>query len=116
MRCASCGSENPDSKRFCGDCGSPLGSGCPKCGAENPADKKFCGDCGADLFQPTAAPQSAESAAARVVSERIESHEVPAGERRHLTVLVVANLIYESFVGGHFNASAAMLRSTSATA
>jgi class 3 adenylate cyclase len=24
MRCAKCGSENPDSKRFCGDCGTAL--------------------------------------------------------------------------------------------
>ena len=24
MRCAKCGSDNPDSKRFCGDCGSAL--------------------------------------------------------------------------------------------
>ncbi|MBN2517390.1 MAG: DUF2116 family Zn-ribbon domain-containing protein [Candidatus Altiarchaeota archaeon] len=22
---------------------------CPKCGAENPDDKKFCGDCGAKI-------------------------------------------------------------------
>src|SRR5882724_2419509 len=102
MRCASCGSENPASKRFCGDCGRPLGSGCPKCGAENPADKKFCGDCGADLFQPTAAPQSAESAAARVVGERIESHEVPAGERRHLTVLF-CDLVGSTEIAGHLD-------------
>src|SRR6266849_9691569 len=81
MRCTSCGSENPDSKRFCGDCGSPLGSRCARCGVENPASKKFCGDCGADLSQPTAAPRSAEPAAAPVVVE------VPSGERRHLTVL-----------------------------
>lgn len=27
MKCASCGAENPDDKRFCGDCGSPLKSG-----------------------------------------------------------------------------------------
>ena len=30
MRCTSCGSENPDSKRICGDCGSPLGSRCAR--------------------------------------------------------------------------------------
>jgi hypothetical protein len=24
MRCAKCGSENPDSKRFCGDCGAVI--------------------------------------------------------------------------------------------
>jgi class 3 adenylate cyclase/tetratricopeptide (TPR) repeat protein len=87
MRCTKCGSENPDSKRFCGDCGSPFGNCCARCGAENPAGKKFCGDCGADLSQPTAAPQSAEPAAAPVVVESGEPPEVPKGERRHLTVL-----------------------------
>jgi Double zinc ribbon len=87
MRCTSCGSENPDSKRFCGDCGSSLGSRCARCGVENPAGKKFCGDCGADLSQPTAAPQSAEPAGAPVVVESGEPPEVPKGERRHLTVL-----------------------------
>jgi uncharacterized membrane protein YvbJ len=24
MRCSKCGSGNPENKRFCGDCGSPL--------------------------------------------------------------------------------------------
>ncbi|MBU0685527.1 MAG: zinc ribbon domain-containing protein [Thermoplasmatota archaeon] len=24
MKCANCGAENPDDKRFCGDCGSPF--------------------------------------------------------------------------------------------
>jgi rRNA maturation endonuclease Nob1 len=76
MRCTSCGSENPDSKRFCGDCGSPLGSRCARCGVENPIGKKFCGDCGGDLYQPTASPRSAESAAAPVVVEHGEPHKV----------------------------------------
>src|SRR6202163_2043000 len=87
MRCTSCGSENPDSKRFCGDCGSPLASRCARCGVENPAGKKFCGDCGADLSHPPLARRSAEHAAAPVVGEHGEPHEVPEGERRHLTVL-----------------------------
>ena len=83
MRCTSCGSENPDSKRFCGDCGSPLSNRCARCGVENPAGQKFCGDCGADLSQPTAAPLSA----APISSEHGESHEAPEGERRQLTVM-----------------------------
>jgi class 3 adenylate cyclase len=29
MRCSNCGSENPASKRFCGDCGAPLNNGRP---------------------------------------------------------------------------------------
>ncbi len=102
MRCSSCGSENPDSKRFCGDCGSPLGSRCPKCGAENPADKKFCGDCGADLSQRTTASRSAEPAAAPVVVEDGEPHEVPQGERRHLTVLF-CDLVGSTEIASHLD-------------
>jgi class 3 adenylate cyclase/predicted ATPase len=55
VRCTSCSSENPDGKRFCSDCGSPLGNRCPKCGSENPAAKNFCGECGASLS--VASPQ-----------------------------------------------------------
>ncbi|HEY2200641.1 MAG TPA: zinc ribbon domain-containing protein, partial [Solirubrobacteraceae bacterium] len=50
--CPSCGAANPDGKRFCGDCGSPLAVGCPSCGADNRSENKFCGDCGA-LLTPT---------------------------------------------------------------
>jgi hypothetical protein len=49
MRCSKCGSENLLGKKFCGDCGGPLGSPCPKCGADNPFEKRFCGECGAAL-------------------------------------------------------------------
>src|ERR1700730_13898576 len=92
MRCTSCDSENPDSKRFCGDCGSPLGSRCPKCRAENPADKKFCGNCGADLFQPTAAPRSTEFAAepspgVPMASEQSDSSTAIDGDRKTVTAL-----------------------------
>jgi hypothetical protein len=92
MRCTSCGSENPASKRFCGDCGSPLGSRCARCGVENPAGKKFCVDCGAVLSQPTAAPRSAESAtkpspAVRIASEQPDSSTAADGERKTVTAL-----------------------------
>jgi rRNA maturation endonuclease Nob1 len=55
MDCPSCGSANPESKRFCGDCGAPLSLRCAACGAENPAEQKFCGDCGAALIGGTQA-------------------------------------------------------------
>jgi hypothetical protein len=47
MRCSSCNSENPEGKKFCGECGSPLIFRCATCGAENPPRFKFCGECGA---------------------------------------------------------------------
>src|ERR1700694_5296232 len=102
MRCTGCGSENPDSKRFCGDCGSPLGSRCARCGVENPAGKKFCGDCGADLSQPTAAPRSAEPAGAPVGVETGEPPEAPKGERRHLTVLF-SDLVGSTEIASHLD-------------
>ena len=49
MKCAACGSESADDKRFCGDCGAALVLVCAACGTSSPPDKKFCGDCGAAL-------------------------------------------------------------------
>jgi hypothetical protein len=92
MRCTGCGSENPDSKRFCGDCGSPLGNRCPNCGSDNLATKKFCGDCGAQL--PTNAPTvAAETLAAtpteaiRVTSAQADASTLTDGERKTVTAL-----------------------------
>jgi predicted ATPase/class 3 adenylate cyclase len=49
MNCPSCTASNPDGKKFCGECGSPLPRSCPSCGSGNPASNRFCGDCGAPL-------------------------------------------------------------------
>jgi class 3 adenylate cyclase/predicted ATPase len=70
VTCAACGNENPAGKRFCGDCGAPLGAACPSCGAENPPDKRFCGDCGTPLgaTPPTPAPREAPVAERRLVT------------------------------------------------
>ena len=102
MRCSSCDFDNAAGKKFCIRCGSALSPRCPKCGSENPPEASFCGDCGADLSQPTAAPRSAESAAAPVVVEHGESHEVPEGERRHLTVLF-CDLVGSTEIAGHLD-------------
>jgi predicted ATPase/class 3 adenylate cyclase len=68
--CGTCGADNPAGKRFCGDCGSVLASGCPACGAENPPGKKFCGDCGASLAEVVAAQPAAPAASESPVAER----------------------------------------------
>ena len=49
MKCPSCGEENPDEMKFCGNCGTKLPEKknyCPKCNKEWPIFTKFCGDCG----------------------------------------------------------------------
>ncbi|MCP4305378.1 MAG: AAA family ATPase [bacterium] len=53
--CASCGSENKPTRRFCRDCGKPLNLACQACGATNDPVDKFCGTCGAAIdVQPAA--------------------------------------------------------------
>jgi class 3 adenylate cyclase len=50
MRCPRCGQENRATARFCGECGTALGTdACPRCSAPNPPGHRFCDGCGARL-------------------------------------------------------------------
>jgi class 3 adenylate cyclase/tetratricopeptide (TPR) repeat protein len=70
MTCPSCGHENLEGQKFCGECGTPLQAACPSCGAQNAPGQKFCGECGEALAaQPgQATPPSAPAAERRLVS------------------------------------------------
>jgi len=84
MRCAQCGTENPDGAKFCDSCGQPLAAvpppsplpvpatpavptaRCPHCGAELAPEAKFCAGCGQSVGAapvpppaPTAPPPAA---------------------------------------------------------
>src|ERR671935_723916 len=72
MRCPICGAENREGRKFCADCGNPLGLTCPACGAGNMPGERFCGECGTALAA-AAAPGTAR--------------EAPAAERRLVSVL-----------------------------
>ena len=99
MHCPSCGFENPESMKFCGECGIPLIGRCPQCGFENPPRFKFCGDCGAPLSTPAQAlppalvlPPSTEPVryTPTYLAEKIvASRSALEGERRQVTVLFV---------------------------
>ena len=52
MKCPECQTENPDTQKFCGECGARLEKTCPSCSAKNPPQYKFCGECGHDLTTP----------------------------------------------------------------
>jgi len=53
MKCPKCQIENPETKKFCYECGAKLLKICPQCGSEIlPADK-FCGECGHNLVLPS---------------------------------------------------------------
>ena len=46
MRCPSCQTENPATRKFCRECGGKLLVICPECKSENMPWDKFCGECG----------------------------------------------------------------------
>jgi class 3 adenylate cyclase len=72
MKCPKCQTENPETRKFCSECGEKLLLICPQCGFENLPKDKFCGECGQKLE----------------VEEVIEKVEpLIEGERKQVTVL-----------------------------
>jgi len=64
MKCPSCGADNPDGKKFCGDCGKALPQQlfrmCMKCGRSINWDSNLCPYCGYRLpamKKPAGSPQ-----------------------------------------------------------
>jgi ribosomal protein L40E len=53
MKCPKCQTENPDTGKFCRECGAKLVLVCPQCGAENLPGDKFCGECGHSIDELT---------------------------------------------------------------
>lgn len=49
MKCPKCQTENPDTRKFCRECGIKLNLICTQCSAENLPNDKFCGECGVNL-------------------------------------------------------------------
>ena len=49
MECRRCKSENDPRRKFCHECGTPIGFLCDRCGWYNSHDDKFCGGCGLPL-------------------------------------------------------------------
>ncbi|HYK96308.1 MAG TPA: adenylate/guanylate cyclase domain-containing protein [Candidatus Dormibacteraeota bacterium] len=61
--CTACGTPASADQKFCGNCGTPLASGCPNCGATNPPGQRFCGTCGTNLQAGPAAAAGVGAAA-----------------------------------------------------
>jgi predicted ATPase/class 3 adenylate cyclase len=49
MKCPECQTENPETRKFCSQCGAKLSLVCPQCDFENLPDDRFCGGCGQSL-------------------------------------------------------------------
>ena len=95
MNCASCGHDNPDSARFCLECGTPFALRCAGCGAELPGGAKFCLECGAAVVgaaseRAAVAParHSPRAPTSRHLADKIrQSKSALEGERKQVTVL-----------------------------
>lgn len=110
MRCPSCGFDNPEDMKFCGECGIPLQQRCPQCGFENPPRFKFCGACGTALSgqthafpaTPTDAQHDAEAAQSFQVTPPSAESPRPVAERRQLTVLF-CDLVDSTLLATHLD-------------
>jgi len=91
MRCAGCGSENPQGMNFCTACGVALVQCCPACGAENAPQATFCGQCGTALRSasvPGSLQSQKTSAGIALPGNAVAVESAPpSAERRQLTVM-----------------------------
>ncbi|MBI3249931.1 MAG: zinc ribbon domain-containing protein [Deltaproteobacteria bacterium] len=86
MRCARCGSDNPEGAKFCIECAAPFPRRCPQCGMGNPPQAKFCAECATPLKKESANRGNGESEVASAQLSVVSPHPL-AAERRQLTVL-----------------------------
>lgn len=91
MRCASCGSNNPESAKYCDECAAALLAQCSACGSVNRSNAKFCAQCGNPLGVPSSPAPSTESPSslkspALAPGEPFNARGIH-GERRHLSIM-----------------------------
>src|SRR5215468_5721533 len=86
MRCAKCGAENREGRKFCAKCAAPLARSCPGCGALNEPGEDFCGECAAPLGQPSV-PSAKKASDAPILLAEACAPENLEGERKTITAL-----------------------------
>ncbi|MCA9647731.1 MAG: AAA family ATPase [Polyangiaceae bacterium] len=96
MECGKCGTENPETAKFCNECGDAMPRPCASCGFANPPKAKFCNECGEKLGASARSDRVSEiephsSSAPPSVKGKSEgsptSLRAPEAERRQLTVM-----------------------------
>ncbi len=87
MRCAKCGTDNRDGRRFCAQCGDRLKLPCPSCGGQNEPGERFCGECGFALGVPAAVAGQPQQQRASVRLADAPDTERLEGERKTVTAL-----------------------------
>jgi len=88
--CPKCGTDGPETARFCGECGTSLNVPveCGECGADNPRGQKFCNQCGTRLTAGTPEAPAPDSYTPDHIAEKIASSAgALEGERKQVTVM-----------------------------
>jgi predicted ATPase/class 3 adenylate cyclase len=88
MKCPNCQTENPNTRKFCRECGAKLPLMCPQCGNENLPGDKFCGECGHNLsksFVPKVSAGTSEFS--QTLHTPPEPAQLSEGERRQATIV-----------------------------
>src|SRR5215813_3289960 len=91
MKCPSCGCENREGAKFCGECAALLAEAlvCAKCGTANPKGRRFCDSCGNRIGEVAnrAQPSDSRSYTPKHLAEKIlTSRSALEGERKQVTV------------------------------
>src|SRR5262245_54730607 len=92
MKCPSCGCENREGAKFCGDCAALLAEAlvCAKCGTANPKGRKFCDSCGnriGDVAKGAQPPDPRSHTPKHLAEKILTSRGALEGERKQVTVL-----------------------------
>ncbi len=97
MNCANCQTINPDTAKFCMNCGAALALTCPNCGTQLPAGAKFCFNCGHQVSSVAASRPAVDFAEAnlqqvipgdlRAKLDAARASRMMEGERRVVTML-----------------------------
>jgi len=81
MNCPKCAFPQEPGRKFCGECGFPLGGDCPRCGRSNTPGTKFCGECGSNLASSGTTPAP------------VPTDVVPPSAERRLVSVLFADLV-----------------------
>src|SRR5260221_4657651 len=97
MNCANCQTINPDTAKFCMNCGAALALTCPNCGTQLPAGAKFCFNCGHQMSSVAASRPAVDFAEANLQQvipgdlqaklDAARASRMMEGERRVVTML-----------------------------
>ena len=92
MKCPKCQTDNPDTRKFCRECGAKLILSCLKCNSKNVPSDKFCGECGHDLRESKEVPpiyyNQLQSYTPKHLADKIlTTRSSIEGERKLVTVL-----------------------------